>query len=87
MVRIVIYVSPLGAFGGMAFTVGKYGVGSIGAYGNLLFILLLTSKGAASVTGEAFITQVAALGSLDVIPAAGLVLVLGSTGLFPRAGR
>jgi len=187
MVRIVMYVSPLGAFGGMAFTVGKYGVGSLGAYGNLLicyyvtalffvlvvlnlvarlagfslwqflkyirdelflvlgtsssesalprlmgklerlgceksvvglvvpsgycfnldgscinmtvlaifiaqaldipldlwhqvtllFILLLTSKGAASITGGAFITLAATLGSLDVIPAAGLVLVLG----------
>jgi aerobic C4-dicarboxylate transport protein len=187
MVRIVMYVSPLGAFGGMAFTIGKYGVGSLGAYGNLLIcyyvtavffvfvvlnlvarlagfslwqflkyirdelflvlgtsssesalprlmgklerlgceksvvglvvpsgycfnldgscinmtvlaifiaqaldipldlwhqvtlllILLLTSKGAASVTGGAFITLAATLGSLDVIPAAGLVLVLG----------
>jgi len=187
MVKIVMYVSPLGAFGGMAFTVGKYGVGSLGAYANLLLcyyviafffvfvvlnlvakiagfslwsflkyikdelflvlgtsssesalprlmskleklgceksvvglvvpsgycfnldgscinmtvlaifiaqaldinlglgqqitlllILLLTSKGAASVTGGAFITLAATLGSLDVIPAAGLVLVLG----------
>ncbi|QJI39259.1 dicarboxylate/amino acid:cation symporter [Pseudomonas sp. ADAK13] len=187
MVKIVMYVSPLGAFGGMAFTIGKYGVGSLGAYGNLLIcyyvtavffvfvvlnlvarlagfslwqflkyirdelflvlgtsssesalprlmgklerlgceksvvglvvpsgycfnldgscinmtvlaifiaqaldipldlwhqvtlllILLLTSKGAASVTGGAFITLAATLGSLDVIPAAGLVLVLG----------
>jgi len=187
MVKIVMYVSPLGAFGGMAFTIGKYGVGSLGAYGNLLIcyyvtalffvfvilnlvarlagfslwqflkyirdelflvlgtsssesalprlmgklerlgceksvvglvvpsgycfnldgscinmtvlaifiaqaldipldlwhqitlllILLLTSKGAASVTGGAFITLAATLGSIDVIPAAGLVLVLG----------
>ncbi|WP_338524854.1 dicarboxylate/amino acid:cation symporter [Pseudomonas batumici] len=187
MVRMVMYVSPLGAFGGMAFTVGKYGVGSLGAYGQLLIcyyvtalffvlvmlnlvarlagfslwrflkyirdelflvlgtsssesalprlmgklerlgceksvvglvvpsgycfnldgscinmtvlaifiaqaldipldlwhqvtlllILLLTSKGAASITGGAFITLAATLGSLDVIPAAGLVLVLG----------
>ncbi|MGX1021955.1 Na+/H+-dicarboxylate symporter [Pseudomonas sp. Y3 TE3536] len=43
----------------------------------LLLILLLTSKGAASVTGGAFITLAATLGSIDVIPAAGLVLVLG----------
>jgi len=187
MVKIVMYVSPLGAFGGIAFTIGKYGVGSLGAYVNLLIcyyitafffvfvvlnlvaklagfslwsflkyikdelflvlgtsssesalprlmgkleklgceksvvglvvpsgycfnldgscinmtvlaifiaqaldiqlslghqitlllILLLTSKGAASVTGGAFITLAATLGSLDVIPAAGLVLVLG----------
>lgn len=187
MVKMVMYVSPLGAFGGMAFTIGKYGVESLGAYGNLLIcyyvtavffvfvvlnlvarlagfslwqflkyirdelvlvlgtsssesalprlmgklerlgceksvvglvvpsgycfnldgscinmtvlaifiaqaldipldlwhqvtlllILLLTSKGAASVTGGAFITLAATLGSIDVIPAAGLVLVLG----------
>lgn len=187
MLKIVMYVAPLGAFGGMAFTVGKYGIGSLAAYGNLLIcyyitglvfvfvvlnlaarlagfslwkflkyireelvlvlgtsssesalprlmckleklgcekstvglvvpsgycfnldgscinmtvlaifiaqaldidvslyhqvtlllILLLTSKGAASVTGGAFITLAATLGSVDVIPAAGLVLVLG----------
>lgn len=187
MLKIVMYVAPLGAFGGMAFTVGKYGVQSLGAYGHLLLcyyltglvfvfvvlnvvariagfslwkflkyireelvlvlgtsssesalprlmgkleklgcekstvglvvpsgycfnldgscinmtvlaifiaqaldidvslyhqvtlllVLLLTSKGAASVTGGTFITLAATLGSLDVIPAAGLVLVLG----------
>lgn len=187
MLKIVMYVAPLGAFGGMAFTVGKYGIGSLASYGNLLLcyyvtgfvfvfvilniaarlagfslwkflkyireelvlvlgtsssesalprlmakleklgcekstvglvvpsgycfnldgscinmtvlaifiaqaldidvslyhqvtlllILLLTSKGAASVTGGAFITLAATLGSIDVIPAAGLVLVLG----------
>lgn len=186
MLKIVMYLAPLGAFGGMAFTVGKYGVQSLGAYVNLLvcyyitglvfvfvvlnlvarlagfslwkflkyireelvlvlgtsssesalprlmgkleklgcekstvglvvpsgycfnldgscinmtvlaifiaqaldidvslyhqvtllLILLLTSKGAASVTGGAFITLAATLGSIDVIPAAGLVLVL-----------
>lgn len=187
MLKIVMYLAPLGAFGGMAFTVGKYGVQSLGGYVNLLvcyyltglafvflvlnlvarlagfslwkflkyireelvlvlgtsssesalprlmgkleklgcekstvglvvpsgycfnldgscinmtvlaifiaqaldidvslyhqvtllLILLLTSKGAASVTGGAFITLAATLGSIDVIPAAGLVLVLG----------
>jgi len=187
MLKIVMYLAPLGAFGGMAFTVGKYGVQSLGAYVNLLvcyyitglvfvfvvlnivarlagfslwkflkyireelvlvlgtsssesalprlmgklerlgcekstvglvvpsgycfnldgscinmtvlaifiaqaldidvslyhqvtllLILLLTSKGAASVTGGAFISLAATLGSIDVIPAAGLVLVLG----------
>jgi aerobic C4-dicarboxylate transport protein len=187
MLKIVMYLAPLGAFGGMAFTIGKYGVGSLASYGNLLIcyyvtglvfvfvvlnlaarlagfslwkflkyireelvlvlgtsssesalprlmgkleklgcekstvglvvpsgycfnldgscinmtvlaifiaqaldidvsiyhqvtlllILLLTSKGAASVTGGAFITLAATLGSIDVIPAAGLVLVLG----------
>lgn len=43
MVKIVMYVSPLGAFGGMAFTIGKYGVGSLGAYGNLLICYYVTA--------------------------------------------
>lgn len=187
MLKIIMYLAPLGAFGGMAFTVGKYGVGSLAAYGHLLIcyyltafffvfvvlnvvarlagfslwkflkyireelllvlgtsssesalprlmgkleklgcekstvglvvpsgycfnldgscinmtvlaifiaqaldidvslqhqitlllVLLLTSKGAAAVTGGAFITLAATLGSVGVIPAAGLVLVLG----------
>ncbi|MDY7129690.1 dicarboxylate/amino acid:cation symporter [Alcaligenes nematophilus] len=36
MVRIVMYVSPLGAFGAIAFTIGKYGIGSLAAYAQLL---------------------------------------------------
>ena len=187
MLKIVMYVAPLGAMGAMAFTIGKYGVGSLSAYGtllvcyyltglffvfvilnlvaklcgfslwrflryireelalvlgtsssesalprlmtkleklgcdrpvvglvvpsgycfnldgscinmtvlvvfiaqaldinlsvehqiSLLIILLLTSKGAASVSGGAFITLAATLGSMNSVPAAGLVLVLG----------
>lgn len=187
MLKIVMYIAPLGAFGGMAYTIAKYGLTSLTAYGNLLIcyyvtglifvfvilnliakmagfslmsflryireelalvlgtsssesalprmmtkleklgceksvvglvipsgycfnldgscinmtvlaifiaqaldidltfqhqvilllILLLTSKGAASVSGGAFITLAATLGSTHTIPAAGLVLVLG----------
>lgn len=187
MLKIVMYAAPLGAMGAMAFTIGKYGVGSLSAYGallvcyyltaiffvfvvlnlvarlcgfslwrflryireelalvlgtsssesalprlmtkleslgcdrpvvglvvpsgycfnldgscinmtvlvvfiaqaldinltiehqiSLLIILLLTSKGAASVSGGAFITLAATLGSTNSVPAAGLVLVLG----------
>jgi aerobic C4-dicarboxylate transport protein len=36
MVRIVMYASPIGAFGAIAFTIGKYGVGSLASYGQLL---------------------------------------------------
>ena len=185
--KIIMYVAPLGAFGGIAYTVGKYGVGTLASYGNLLIcyyvtaaffvfvvlnlvakiagfslwkfmkyireelvlvlgtsssesalprlmgkleklgvekstvglvvpsgycfnldgscinmtvlaifiaqamdievslyqqitlllVLLLTSKGAASVTGGAFIALAATLGTMDIVPAAGLVLVLG----------
>jgi len=35
VVRIAMYVAPLGAFGGMAFTVGKYGIGTLLSYGQL----------------------------------------------------
>ncbi|WP_082203866.1 C4-dicarboxylate transporter DctA [Winslowiella iniecta] len=187
MLKIVMYVAPLGAFGAMAFTIAKYGVASLSAYGallicyyitgfffvfvvlnivarmtgfslwrflryireelalvlgtsssesalprlmtkletlgcdkpvvglvvpsgycfnldgscinmtvlvvfiaqaldidlswqhqlSLLVILLLTSKGAASVSGGAFITLAATLGSMNSVPAAGLVIVLG----------
>ena len=42
MVRVVMYLSPLGAFGAMAFTIGKYGISSLSSYGNLLFTYYLT---------------------------------------------
>ena len=43
----------------------------------LLAILLLTSKGAAGVTGSGFITLAATLASVPTIPVAGLALILG----------
>jgi DAACS family dicarboxylate/amino acid:cation (Na+ or H+) symporter/aerobic C4-dicarboxylate transport protein len=43
VVRIAMYVAPLGAFGGMAFTVGKYGIGTLASYGQLILCLYLTS--------------------------------------------
>jgi aerobic C4-dicarboxylate transport protein len=43
MVRIVMYVSPIGAFGAIAFTIGKYGVGSLASYGQLLKTYYLTA--------------------------------------------
>ena len=36
IVAIVMRVAPLGAFGAMAFTIGKYGVGSLAALGKLM---------------------------------------------------
>jgi len=44
---------------------------------SLLAILLLTSKGAAAVTGAGFITLAATLAAFPNIPAAGLALLLG----------
>lgn len=42
-----------------------------------LFILLLTSKGAAAVTGGGFITLAATLQSLGTLPVSALALLLG----------
>lgn len=43
----------------------------------LLAVLLLTSKGAAGVTGSGFITLAATLGAVSHIPLAGLALLIG----------
>lgn len=43
----------------------------------ILAVLLLTSKGAAAVTGGGFITLAATLSSTSTIPVAGLALILG----------
>ena len=39
IVGIIMYVAPLGAFGAMAFTVGKFGAGSIVSLGKLILTL------------------------------------------------
>jgi len=43
----------------------------------LLIVLMLTSKGAAAVTGGGFITLAATLTSLGTVPVAGIALLLG----------
>ena len=43
----------------------------------LLFVLLLTSKGAAAVTGGGFVTLSATLSSVGTVPVSGLTLLLG----------
>jgi len=43
----------------------------------LLVILLLTSKGAAGVTGSGFIVLAATLSAVGTVPVAGLALILG----------
>ena len=50
---------------------------SFGQELSLLLVLLLTSKGAAGVTGSGFITLAATLSATDSIPVAGLTLLLG----------
>ena len=44
---------------------------------SLLLILLLTSKGGAGVTGAALIALAATLSSTNIIPVAGMTLVIG----------
>lgn len=44
---------------------------------SLLFVLLLTSKGAAGVTGSGFVTLAATLATTGTVPVAGLTLLLG----------
>ena len=36
IVRMVMVFAPIGAFGAIAFTIGKYGIGSLAAYGKLI---------------------------------------------------
>ncbi len=43
MVRIVMYLAPLAAFGGMAFTIGKYGIGSLVQLGQFVIAVYATS--------------------------------------------
>ena len=50
---------------------------TLGEQLGLLGVLLLTSKGAAGVTGSGFITLAATLGATGKIPVAGMALILG----------
>ena len=43
MVRLIMYAAPIGAFGAMAFTVGKYGVGTLLSLGQLVLGVYLVS--------------------------------------------
>src|SRR5246500_908280 len=43
IVRIIMYVAPLAAFGAMAFTIGKFGFGMLASLGQLLASVYLTS--------------------------------------------
>ncbi|HLH24402.1 MAG TPA: dicarboxylate/amino acid:cation symporter [Chloroflexota bacterium] len=43
VIRLIMYVAPLGAFGAMAFTIGQYGIGTLFALGKLMAGVYLTS--------------------------------------------
>jgi len=53
----------------------------------LLAVLLLTSKGAAGVTGSGFIVLAATLSSVGTLPVAGLALILGIDRFHVRGAR
>ncbi len=50
---------------------------SLGQQLTIIAILLVTSKGAAAVTGEGFIVLASTLSAMNVIPLEGLALLLG----------
>lgn len=43
ILKMIISISPIGAFGGMAFTIGKYGFGSLVLLGKLMATFYITS--------------------------------------------
>ena len=43
IIRIIMYLAPIGAFGAMAFTIGQYGIGSLLSLGKLMACVYLTS--------------------------------------------
>jgi aerobic C4-dicarboxylate transport protein len=43
IVRMVMALAPIGAFGAIAFTIGTYGLGSLASYGRLMLCVYLTS--------------------------------------------
>jgi len=43
MIGLIMQAAPLGAFGAMAFTIGKYGIGTLISLGKLLLCVYLTS--------------------------------------------
>jgi aerobic C4-dicarboxylate transport protein len=42
VVRFVMYVAPIGAFGGIAFTIAKYGIGTLASYAELMAAVYAT---------------------------------------------
>ncbi|HEX3996320.1 MAG TPA: cation:dicarboxylase symporter family transporter, partial [Acetobacteraceae bacterium] len=64
IVRIVMYLAPLAAFGGMAFTIGKYGLGSVISLGEFV----ACAYGASAVFVFVVLGLVARLAGLRLLP-------------------
>src|SRR5438045_547060 len=43
VIRLIMYLAPLGAFGAMAFTIGQFGIGTLFSLGKLMASAYLTS--------------------------------------------
>ena len=43
VINILMKLAPIGAFGAMAFTIGRYGIKSLGSLGYLIFVFYVTS--------------------------------------------
>ncbi|HVI50395.1 MAG TPA: dicarboxylate/amino acid:cation symporter [Candidatus Sulfotelmatobacter sp.] len=68
-----IYLSMAAIFIAQAFNIDM----TIGQQLGILFVLMLTSKGAAAVTGGGFVTLAATLSATGQLPVEGLALLLG----------
>ncbi len=80
LVTIVMWAAPVGAFGAMAFTIGKYGLGSLWSLGKLVGTFYLT----ASIFVLVILGAVAALNGFSIFKLlrylkAELLLVLGTS--------
>ena len=64
VVRFVMYLAPLAAFGGMAFTIGKYGLGSVVSLGEFVACVY----GASAVFVFVVLGLVARLAGLRLLP-------------------
>ena len=68
-----IYLTMAAIFIAQAFNIQL----SLGEQLSILAVMLLTSKGAAAVTGAAFVTLAASMSSIHHLPVSGLALLLG----------
>lgn len=71
IVGYIMKLAPIGAFGAMSFTIGKYGLGSLVQLGKLMGSFYLTCL------LFIFIVLAASLSAVGHVPVAGLALILG----------
>src|SRR5205814_1815143 len=84
IVGYIMRVAPLGAFGAMAFTIGKYAAGSLLSLGKLMGTFYLTCLVFILVV-LGLVALAASLSAVGRVPVAGLALSLGIDGLMWEA--